>query len=102
MFHNVLSISPFSGHETPRSREQPPPARPAPGTFSSLRPGQPGQLPAVTLALPAVVRQLALYMIIASQLKPFLLWVKLRCHVINGTFHHRQGRSVQQRVTLGF
>ena len=58
----------------PRFRVTKPPSvlvsspRPGPGTFSSARPGQqPGQLPAVTLALPAVVRQLALYMIMASQ-----------------------------------
>ena len=76
-FHNVLSISPFSGHATPRpeSREQTPmSAMSAPGPGSSdvqslvrADTGPPvslareRQLQAVTLALPAVVSDSLLF-----------------------------------------
>ena len=97
MFHNVLSISPFSGHETPQCSPVLSP-RPGPKTFSSPGPGQqPGQLQAVTLALPAVVWQLALYMIIASQTVFTLGKIKMprnkMVHYTTGS-----GPSVQQWV----
>ena len=73
-FHNVLSISPFSGHATPRpeSREQTPMSAPGPGSsdVQSLVRADTGppvslarerQLQAVTLALPAVVSDSLLF-----------------------------------------